>query len=65
MTLNTIYNESCMETMKKMKEHSVDIVLTSPFYNTNKRAGSKGTLLNTKVKKRIMNTSDMMFMLII
>ena len=27
MTLNTIYNESCMETMKKMKEHSVDIVL--------------------------------------
>lgn len=52
MTLNTIYNESCMETMKKMEEHSVDIVLTSPFYNTNKRAGNKGTLINTKVKKK-------------
>lgn len=34
-----------------MDKHSIDIVLTSPFYNTNKKAGSKRTLLNTKVKE--------------
>ena len=51
MTLNTIYNENCLETLKKMDEHSIDIILTSPFYNTNKKAGNKRTLLNTKVKE--------------
>lgn len=49
--LNKIYNESNLETLKKMGENSVDVVLTSPFYNTNKKAGKSRTLLNTKVKE--------------
>lgn len=49
--LNHIYNEDCMKTMKRMEEHSVDVILTSPFYNTNKKAGNNRTLLNTKVKE--------------
>ena len=45
----TIYNENCMETMRKMQPNSVDVVLTSPFYNTNKKAGKNRTLQNTSV----------------
>lgn len=33
-----------------MRDSSVDVVLTSPFYNTNKKAGKSHTLKNTKVK---------------
>jgi site-specific DNA-methyltransferase (adenine-specific)/modification methylase len=51
MKLNKIYNESNLDTLKKMDEKSVDVVLTSPFYNTNKKAGKSRTLLNTKVKE--------------
>ena len=50
MKTNVIYNESNLETLKKMDSGSVDVVLTSPFYNTNKKAGKKSTLLNTKTK---------------
>ena len=51
MELNKIYNESNMETLKKLADKSIDVVLTSPFYNTNRKAGKKSTLLNTKVKE--------------
>lgn len=51
METNKIYNESNIETLKKLKDKSIDIVLTSPFYNTNKKAGKKSTLFNTKVKE--------------
>ena len=51
MELNKIYNESNLETIKRIDEKSVDIVLTSPFYNTNLKCGKGRTLLNTKVKK--------------
>ena len=37
---NRIYNMDCIEGMKKMGEHSVDIVLTSPPYNTGRNSGS-------------------------
>jgi len=33
MTVNKIYTENCLDTMKKMKDDSVDIVFTSPPYN--------------------------------
>lgn len=29
-----IHNEDCFVTMERMNPHSVDVVLTSPFYNT-------------------------------
>lgn len=31
--LNTIYNENCLETMKRMPDNFVDVVLTSPPYD--------------------------------
>ena len=46
-----IYNEDCFETMDNMPIGQVDIVLTSPFYNTNKKAGKNRTLKNTSVKE--------------
>lgn len=48
---NVIYNESNLETLKKIKPDTVDVVLTSPFYNTNKKAGKSRTLENTTVKE--------------
>ncbi len=45
-----IYNEDCFETMKNIPIGQFDIILTSPFYNTNKKAGKSRTLENTSVK---------------
>jgi site-specific DNA-methyltransferase (adenine-specific) len=39
MELNNFYNEDCSVTMSKMKDHFVDLVLTSPPYNMTKRKG--------------------------
>lgn len=47
---NVIYNEDCFKTMGDMPIGQVDVVLTSPFYNTNKKAGKTRTLKNTSVK---------------
>lgn len=47
-----LYNEDCFDTMKNLSEHSVDVILTSPFYNTNKKAGNSHTLKNTTVQDR-------------
>lgn len=47
---NVIYNEDCFKTMEDMPIGQVDVVLTSPFYNTNKKAGKTRTLENTSVK---------------
>jgi site-specific DNA-methyltransferase (adenine-specific)/modification methylase len=35
--MNKIYNENCLSTLSKMKEDSVDLVITSPPYNMNLR----------------------------
>ena len=45
-----LFNEDCFNTMDEMQEGSIDVVLTSPFYNTNKKAGKGRTLLNTTVR---------------
>ena len=37
MKLNKIYHEDCLSTLKKMKDDSVDLVVTSPPYNMNLR----------------------------
>lgn len=44
-----IRNEDCLDTMRKIEPKSIDVVLTSPFYNTNKKAGKGRTLNNTSV----------------
>ena len=48
-----IFNEDCFSTMDKMIKHKqkIDVVLTSPPYNTNKKAGKTRTLNNTQVKE--------------
>ncbi|MCH3923440.1 MAG: site-specific DNA-methyltransferase [Bacteroidales bacterium] len=37
MKTNIIYNENCFDTLKRMEDDSVDIVITSPPYNMNLR----------------------------
>ena len=37
MKINEIYNEDCLKTLRKMKNNSVDLVITSPPYNMNLR----------------------------
>ena len=44
MELNKIYNESCLDTMSRMDDESVDLIITSPPYN---KAGYAG-----KIRKR-------------
>ena len=41
-----IFNSRCEDAMKSIEQNSVDIILTSPFYNTNKKAGKNTTLNN-------------------
>lgn len=33
METNIIYNEDCLETLAKMKDNSIDLIVTSPPYN--------------------------------
>ena len=35
--LDHIYNEDCLDTLKRMKNDSIDCVITSPPYNMNLR----------------------------
>ena len=39
-----IFNEDCMQTMQDMPIGGVSVIMTSPFYNTNKKAGKTRTL---------------------
>lgn len=45
-----LYNEDCRVTMDSVPIGQFDVILTSPFYNTNKKAGKNRTLNNTSVK---------------
>ena len=54
-----IYNEDCFETMKRLDDGCIDIILTSPFYNTNKKAGKSRTLANTSVKNGTLTIKDL------
>lgn len=44
MMINKIYNEDCFVTMNKMPIGLCSNILTSPFYNTNKKQGKSNTL---------------------
>ena len=37
LELNQIYNENCLETLKKLEDNSINLVITSPPYNMNLR----------------------------
>ena len=42
MKLNTIYNQSCIEGLKKMKSESVDLIFTDPPYYQHRAKNVKG-----------------------
>lgn len=48
--MNKIFNEDNLTTIKRLDEKSVDLILTSPFYNTCLKGKNK-TLLTSKVKQ--------------
>ena len=37
MEVNKIFNENCLETLKRLEDNSIDLVITSPPYNMNLR----------------------------
>ena len=43
MGIDKIYNEDCLETLAKMEDNSIDLIVTSPPYNTNFYAPSSGS----------------------
>lgn len=49
--LNRIYNEDCLQTMNRMEEHVIDLVLTSPPYNTNVKGNAKKNTQTVSVKE--------------
>ena len=54
MELNKIWNESNEITMKEhIDEKSIDVILTSPFYNTDRHQGKNNTTENTNPLNRI------------
>ena len=53
---NVIYNEDCIEGMKKLPDNSVDLILTDPPYRTTSRGhgGNSGGM----AQKDIFNRGD-------
>lgn len=47
MKLNRIYNEDCFKTMERMSSELCANILTSPFYNTNKKQCKSNTLMKS------------------
>lgn len=62
MRLNTIYNEDCLEGMKRISDESVDLVVTDPPYRISTRGGratSGGMFQKKKVRDgRIFEHND-------
>ena len=50
--LDKVYFESCLETMKRMEDGSVDCVITSPPYNMNLRI-RKGEYCSRQIVKEL------------
>jgi len=50
--LNKIYNESCLETLKRIPNNFIDLVITSPPYNMNLRI-RKGEYCSRQIVKEI------------
>ena len=51
METNIIYNEDCLETLSRMEDNSIDLIVTSPpynksFYATSKKDGNWHTVIN-------------------
>ena len=55
--LDKIYNESCLETLKKIPDNFIDLVITSPPYNMNLRI-RKGEYCSRQIVKEISTKYD-------
>lgn len=51
MEINKIYNENCFDTMSHIPIGMFSLILTSPFYNTNKKQGKSNTLKSNNTIK--------------
>ena len=57
MELNKIYNEDCRKTLARMKDNSIDLVMTSPPYNMNLRIRN-GKYCSRQIVKEISTKYD-------
>jgi site-specific DNA-methyltransferase (adenine-specific) len=57
LELNQIYNESCLDTLRKMPDDFVDVVVTSPPYNMNLRIRN-GQYCSRQIVKEISTKYD-------
>ncbi len=57
MELNKIYNEDCLEGMKKIPDSSIDLIVTDPPYKITSRGngGSSGGMFQKKNCKHRKN----------
>ena len=63
--MNTIHNEDCLETMSRIKDNAIDLIVTSPPYNIRnssgggfKGTGNKGRWKNAGLIKGYDTSSD-------
>lgn len=54
MELNAIYNEDCLEGMKKLNDDSVDLTVTSPPYDNLRTYNGNNELWNEKTWKMVL-----------
>ena len=57
MKLNHIYNESCLVTLKRIKDNLIDTVITSPPYNMNLRIRN-GKYCSRQIVKELTTKYD-------
>lgn len=55
--INKIFNESCLDTLKRLPENSVDVVITSPPYNMNLRIRN-GEYCSRQIVKELSTKYD-------
>lgn len=60
MELNTIHNEDCLETMKRMADKSVDLVLTDPPYGIDYQSNMR--VMSKKFDKLVNDNNDSRFL---
>lgn len=54
MELNKIYNEDCMEGMKRIPDASIDLIVTDPPYNTTDCEWDKNVLISKKLREEFL-----------
>lgn len=58
MKLNKIYNENCLETMSRMKDNTIDLIVTSPPYNKGYWSSNRNKNNGFKTKSRCIEYNN-------